>query len=264
VQVAFHQTFIGTMSPAELWQTPDPGHRERSSGVESYGSFAAAVPPPQHPPDPRAARGRTANRGRCQRQALQDRTLPPQHVLDMAWQEMREAAEACVPTDSNSNVEPQHMAMQHCDDTACWQAGAGGEAADEPKSDACAAAESWDVAAGYQRGDSCSACASAGTDHVTEDDEWHCQEDQLVHHEADSITGPMHLCIVYGQFNIRLTSMLFLLLVAYLIVGFRLIREVRGYADHVISSSVPSGHCSLYTLLAHDACLDERRSCGDV
>ena len=113
--------------------------------------------------------------------------MPPQHVLEMAWQEVRQAAEACMPPDGDSHVEPRQQAMQHCNDTSCWQVGpAGGQAAAGSASDACAAAESCDVTAGDQCRDSCSECRSASAGHATEDDEWHFQEGQLVQCEPDS------------------------------------------------------------------------------
>ena len=130
---------------------------------------------------------------------MQGRPLPPQRVLEMAWQEIREAAEACAPADGDSHVEPRQLAMQHCDDISCWQAGAADQAADESASDACAAAESCDVAAGDQCGDACSQHTSAGAEHVTEDGEWLFNEDRLVQCAPDSSADDVSFCTVGGD-----------------------------------------------------------------
>lgn len=269
VQVAFHQTFVGTVSPAEQQQPADPGHCERRSAIERQGSFAAAVPPPQHPPDLSNAKDRAAGGERRKRQTMQDRTLPPQRVLVMAWQEIREAAEACVPLDGDSHVEPRQLATQHCDDTSCCQAGAADQAADEFASDACAAAESCDVAAGDQCGDAWCQHTSAGAEHVTGDDECHCQEDRLVQCEPASRVDHAHFCTVsddeesfYGL-NGRSFCATFLLVLIIVFARFTC-RKVGAilpmYSD--LRFRQASAICTLCRQIAH-ACM-RYLGCGNV
>jgi hypothetical protein len=61
-------------------------------------------------------------------------------------------------------------------------------------SDACAAAESCNVAAGDPCGDAWCQHISAGAEHVTEDDKCHCQGDRLVQYEPASSINHAHVC----------------------------------------------------------------------
>ena len=173
----------------QLNSGPDlPAHRARGSSFASRASNNAAMPAPQRPPDAAAARGRTGRNGRRQRQTARSRTLPPQHVLENAWRQMTQAAEAWVPADSNHGVDQQLM-MQRCDDASCWHEDVAGKAA----------AAARDGAAGDQGGDVSSECASAGAEHAAEDDDWYCQDDQLVHCEPDSSADDANMYIVSGD-----------------------------------------------------------------
>lgn len=175
------------MSPAEQ-RARAPAHRERSSSFAGRASNNAAMPAPQRPPDAAAARGRTERNGRRQRQISHSRTLPPQHVLEKAWRQMTQAAEAWVPADTNHGVDQQLM-MQRCDDASCWHEDVAGKAA----------AAARDNAAGDQGGDVSSESAAAGAEHAAEDDDWYCQDDQLVHCEPDSSANDADNCIVSGD-----------------------------------------------------------------
>jgi hypothetical protein len=154
VQVAFHQVFIGTVAPAEEQSAVSAWRRHGSASAERARDLAA-MPAPQRPPDINTAGGRTATRGRRKRQTLDTHMLPPQHVLEMAWRQITEAAETCVPADDDSDLE-QQLVMQRCDDTSCWQEAAGASDGSSG-SDTCATPADHGFAAGDQ-------CEAVGAD----------------------------------------------------------------------------------------------------
>ena len=138
-----------------------------------------------------------------------------------------------MPLDNDSHVELRQMAMQHCDDTSCWQTGAGGDAADRPVPGA--AAESCDVAAGGQGSQACSKRTSAGAEHLAGDEEWHVHEDQLLQCEPDSDADGADFCIVCGDEElddieelegVSVFGVIFLLLVFALLTFVYMLRKV--------------------------------------
>jgi hypothetical protein len=197
VQVIFHQELTGSMSPAKQRAQAPAAHHEHSSSFAPRKN--AATPAPQRPPDAAAASGRTEEHSRRLRQTPQSRTLPPQHVLEMAWRQKTLAAEGWAPAASDYAIEQLLLMMYRCGDASwCWRQDVARQAADE-SADACAVAESCDIAAGDQRIGRGSQRTSAGAEHVTEDQKWHIHEEQLVQCEPDSSADGGDFCTIGGD-----------------------------------------------------------------